>query len=190
MRFSRRIISMDGEPLNLVRPEVPVEVAALVAKMMAKEPDRRFQTPADVAVALVPFFKFPGSGTQISSRIATRCERPTEEPSQNAYIIDPTAEPATPSTVPATAVDTTAKDGRDEVNWESLVQVEQDTLIAEPEKPKPRCRNGERVRAMGQAPTVGGGARRWLAVAHRARSHCLREPGWRPGTKGNAPNTL
>src|SRR5436190_21696511 len=49
--------SMDALPLNLARPEVPVEVAAIVAKMMAKEPDRRFQTPAEVASALAPFFK-------------------------------------------------------------------------------------------------------------------------------------
>ena len=48
---------MDAGPLNLVRPEVPVELAALVAKMMAKEPDRRFQTPGEVAQALAPFFK-------------------------------------------------------------------------------------------------------------------------------------
>ena len=33
--------SMDASPLNLVRPEIPVELAALVAKMMAKEPHRR-----------------------------------------------------------------------------------------------------------------------------------------------------
>ena len=38
-------------------PEVPVELAALVAKMLAKEPDRRFQTPSEVAQALTPFFK-------------------------------------------------------------------------------------------------------------------------------------
>ena len=31
--------SMEAGPLNLVRPEVPVELAAMVAKMMAKEPD-------------------------------------------------------------------------------------------------------------------------------------------------------
>ena len=41
-------ISRDADPLNLVRPEVPVELAALVAKMMAKEPARRFQTPGEV----------------------------------------------------------------------------------------------------------------------------------------------
>jgi serine/threonine protein kinase len=34
--------SSDATPLNLVRPEVPVELAALVGKMMAKEPERRF----------------------------------------------------------------------------------------------------------------------------------------------------
>ncbi len=49
--------SMDAGPLNLVRPEVPVELAAVVAKMMAKEPGRRFQTPGEVAQALAPFFK-------------------------------------------------------------------------------------------------------------------------------------
>jgi len=49
--------SMDASPLNLVRPEVPVELAALVAKMMAKDPGRRFQTPGEVAQALRPFFK-------------------------------------------------------------------------------------------------------------------------------------
>jgi len=50
---------LDARPLNLVRPEVPAELAALVAKMMAKEPDRRFQTPSEVANALAPFFKKP-----------------------------------------------------------------------------------------------------------------------------------
>ena len=49
--------SMDAMPLNLARPEVPIELAALVARMMAKEPERRFQTPKDVAQALLPFFK-------------------------------------------------------------------------------------------------------------------------------------
>ena len=50
-------ISRDADPLNLVRPEVPAELAALVAKMMAKDPARRFQTPGEVAEALMPFFK-------------------------------------------------------------------------------------------------------------------------------------
>ena len=50
-------ISRDAEPLNLVRPEVPSELAALVAKLLAKETKRRFQTPGEAAEALIPFFK-------------------------------------------------------------------------------------------------------------------------------------
>ena len=41
--------SMDAKLLNFVRPDVPGELAALVAKMMAKDPERRFQTPTEVA---------------------------------------------------------------------------------------------------------------------------------------------
>jgi serine/threonine protein kinase/formylglycine-generating enzyme required for sulfatase activity len=47
----------EPKPLNLVRPDVPVELAAVVAKMMAKDPTKRYQTPSQVARALVPFFK-------------------------------------------------------------------------------------------------------------------------------------
>ena len=50
-------ISREIDPLNLIRPEVPAELAALVGKMMAKDPKRRFQTPTEVAEALKPFFK-------------------------------------------------------------------------------------------------------------------------------------
>ncbi len=50
-------ISRDADPLNLLRPEVPAELAALVARMLAKDPARRFQTPGEVAEALTPFFK-------------------------------------------------------------------------------------------------------------------------------------
>ena len=62
--------SMDAMPLNLARPEVPVELAALVAKMMAKEPERRFQEPKEVAQALTPFFKKGSVGLWDRSRIA------------------------------------------------------------------------------------------------------------------------
>jgi hypothetical protein len=47
----------EAQPLNLVRPEIPVELAAVVARMMAKQPQRRFQTPKEVAQALKPFAK-------------------------------------------------------------------------------------------------------------------------------------
>ena len=50
-------ISRDADLLNFVRSEVSAELAALVAKMMAKDPDRRFQTPGEVAQALTRSFK-------------------------------------------------------------------------------------------------------------------------------------
>ncbi len=39
------------------RPDVPAELAAVVAKMLAKDPAARFQTPAEVATALRPFIR-------------------------------------------------------------------------------------------------------------------------------------
>lgn len=39
-------------PLTRLRPEVPRELAGVVAKMMEKDPQRRYQTPTEVAVAL------------------------------------------------------------------------------------------------------------------------------------------
>jgi tRNA A-37 threonylcarbamoyl transferase component Bud32 len=43
--------------LSQIRPEVPAELVAVVEKMMAKKPADRYQTPAQVAEALVPFTK-------------------------------------------------------------------------------------------------------------------------------------
>ena len=72
----------EARMVNLVRPEVPVELAAVVAKMMAKDPSRRYQTPAEVGQALKPFLK-PGGlsnpGPELS-RIAMQAERPTAAP--------------------------------------------------------------------------------------------------------------
>jgi formylglycine-generating enzyme required for sulfatase activity len=59
--------SMNAGALNLVRPEVPGELAALVAKMMAKDPAMRFQTPGEVAGALKPYFQ-PGSVAPLASK--------------------------------------------------------------------------------------------------------------------------
>ncbi|HZW34692.1 MAG TPA: SUMF1/EgtB/PvdO family nonheme iron enzyme [Isosphaeraceae bacterium] len=88
--------SMTAQPLNLVRPEVPVELAALVAKMMAKDPNRRFQTPAEVAEALKPFFKKaaatakpevstlgePGSRVEKNQAVPATAEMVTSTPQQ------------------------------------------------------------------------------------------------------------
>ncbi len=53
-------VSEEATPLSQVRPEAPEELAAVVVKMMAKDPARRYQKPIEVAKALAPFIK-PGS---------------------------------------------------------------------------------------------------------------------------------
>lgn len=52
--------------LDVVRPEVPGELAAVAAKMMAKDPAQRYQTPAEVARALSPFILKSSPGAAIS----------------------------------------------------------------------------------------------------------------------------
>jgi serine/threonine-protein kinase len=42
-------------PLESLRPEVPADVAAIVHKLIAKEPEDRYGTPAELAEALTPF---------------------------------------------------------------------------------------------------------------------------------------
>jgi eukaryotic-like serine/threonine-protein kinase len=49
------------KPVQAIRPDVPDGLAKLVAKMMAKEPAKRFQTPLEVADALVPWTQNTGS---------------------------------------------------------------------------------------------------------------------------------
>jgi uncharacterized protein (TIGR03067 family) len=50
-------LSKEATPLNEVRGEIPAELAAVVAKMMAKEPQDRYQKPIEVTRALAPFVK-------------------------------------------------------------------------------------------------------------------------------------
>ena len=54
--------ALDAPLLTSVRADVPPALAAIVAKMMAKSPADRFQTPKEVALALAPFTK-PSAAT-------------------------------------------------------------------------------------------------------------------------------
>src|SRR5262249_46743131 len=53
-------IEKEPTPLRAVRPDVPAALSAVVARMLAKDPARRYQTPLEVAEALAPFVK-PGA---------------------------------------------------------------------------------------------------------------------------------
>jgi serine/threonine protein kinase len=46
-------------PVRGLRPEVPEEIAQVVARMMAKEPAQRYQTPAEVMAALAVWVQAP-----------------------------------------------------------------------------------------------------------------------------------
>jgi len=54
----------DPDPVRSLRPEVPVGLAAVLSKMMAKDPDARYQTPAEVATVLEPFIRAGGEERQ------------------------------------------------------------------------------------------------------------------------------
>ena len=46
-------------PVEQLRPEVPASLALILRKMMAKDPDQRFQTPGEVADALADLIEAP-----------------------------------------------------------------------------------------------------------------------------------
>jgi serine/threonine protein kinase len=92
----------EAKPLNLVRPDVPVELASVVAKMMAKDPAKRYQTPIEVARALVPFFKpsqslvAPPPTEAGQSRTTTETEHGTSGVTSAPPIIPPPVPPPMP----------------------------------------------------------------------------------------------
>jgi serine/threonine-protein kinase len=49
-----RHASDDPVPIDKIRPKVPAEVIRIVARLMAKRPEDRFQTPGELALALEP----------------------------------------------------------------------------------------------------------------------------------------
>ena len=51
--------SRDPKPVRDYRPEVPEGIVTILAKMMAKRPQDRYQTPAEVAAGLSPWVQTP-----------------------------------------------------------------------------------------------------------------------------------
>jgi serine/threonine protein kinase/formylglycine-generating enzyme required for sulfatase activity len=64
-------IQGEAQPLPELRQDVPAELWAVVAKMLAKDPRKRYQTPGEVAKALLPF-----ATAQAKPQTALVAERP------------------------------------------------------------------------------------------------------------------
>jgi serine/threonine protein kinase len=62
--------------LDSIRPDVSAELAALVAKMMAKARALRFQEPGEVAENLSQFFKHPIAAPPTTQLGSAECEKP------------------------------------------------------------------------------------------------------------------
>jgi serine/threonine protein kinase len=115
--------SMDANPLNLVRPEVSAELGALVAKMMAKDPAQRFQTPGAVAQALAPFFKSAATAPASSSGAAVRTVPPVM-PGQTTAVDGPAASKlGTASPPPIPSGQSPSSTGSASAEWKTLVEV-------------------------------------------------------------------
>ncbi len=64
------------EPLGKLRPELPPGLVALVERLMAKKPEDRYQTPAEVAQALAPYVR---RGPAARATAAAASSPPAEE---------------------------------------------------------------------------------------------------------------
>src|SRR5262249_47761330 len=47
------------KPVSTYRNDVPAEIQAIIDKMMAKEPDKRYQMPGEITAALTPWTQTP-----------------------------------------------------------------------------------------------------------------------------------
>ncbi len=124
-------ISRDADPLNLIRPEVPAELAALVAKLLAKEPRRRFQTPSEVAEALKPFFKKGSAPFQ--SKPAAPAKPAVAKPAAPAGPKPVRQEPEPPAPAPPPAQPPVSEAG---APWNSLVAISEEAPLVPKTSPR------------------------------------------------------
>ncbi len=114
-------ISRDAGMLNLIRPQVPVEVAALVAKMLAKEPGLRFQTPCEIAESLIPFFDKRSVKLKAPSAEASPTAWSTVGEPERKAVSTPT-QPATGAVSPPIQTLKANEPTVVHVRWESLIE--------------------------------------------------------------------
>ncbi len=80
--------------LNLVRPEIPAELVAVVGKMLAKDLRKRYQTPSEVVRALSPFVNQtrPAIGQSIGEAAVTNTVNDLNGPDRETSVEAPLSE--------------------------------------------------------------------------------------------------
>jgi serine/threonine protein kinase len=81
----------EPEPLEKARPDVPPELAAIVRRLMAKDPANRFQTPAELARELESWAAgyspwFPSSAWEPSPRSSASQPAPDPQPQHTCVL--------------------------------------------------------------------------------------------------------
>jgi len=86
---AQRLMALASEPVPPIqehRPDVPNELAQVLDRMLAKDPEQRYAAPGDVADALVPF----ADGADLSALIA-EAKTASEPPVEMAQKVDTNA---------------------------------------------------------------------------------------------------
>lgn len=94
----------EPEAVESFREDLPMEVTLILKRMMAKQPEKRFQTPAAVALALLPFAR--------DESLSVIAPATKAKAAANATIADPTPLPISLGGVPGAAPARTPKAGR------------------------------------------------------------------------------
>jgi WD40 repeat protein len=74
-------VNKKPQPLTELRPDLPEELMLVLERMMAKNPKHRYQTPAEVAIALEPFTR------AIAIALPPKPPRPEPEPNTDHTIV-------------------------------------------------------------------------------------------------------
>lgn len=80
--------------VELLRPEVHEEVGATVRRLMAKAPENRYQTPAEVAAALTNVLRMNGMGALSPTLVAPASEYTLPDGGRSGASVTQTARPA------------------------------------------------------------------------------------------------
>jgi serine/threonine protein kinase len=107
-------------PVNALRPDVPVAVAAIVAKMLAKDAGDRYQAPVEVAQALLPWTQGPVAPLDVRA-VPSACDSTNGTPSSfSATVLSATTGPGLSSPPPVAAPSRVATD------WSGIVAAAQE----------------------------------------------------------------